>query len=519
MSNDEFVVFKPRRENYVLSKRGRPSDIKIGILMTIPYRAAVSSLFFQMAYTYLNSLENVIAYRYVFDIENKRVEALDTEMNLKKLDAILISLPFELDYVTATYILIRLGLLHKEKGKAKPIIIAGGLAASSNPLPLTDIVDAVLIGEAEDVLADIAYSMGASNPIEELENIKCIHTTPFSGVRKKCLVSNLDKSYHAVHQFYSVDEEPIYGYGIRVEASRGCPYLCAFCMEAHVLYPFRYRSIANIENIVFKGIEFLKIRRTILYSLSLFSIPGIDQLLNKFIDMGIEASIPSIRIEHLTHKRLEMIKQLGQKTITLAPETLLTNYSCRIGKCYNLESLVEAIEFSYKTGFDHVKLYLITGFPDVSIEDEVHSFKEFMNKLSFIKRRKFIEISINPLVPKPWTPYQFLPPEIVLKAKKNIDAYKSIKSSVFRLSALSPEWAFAQAVIALGDKNTSKLLIDWALNGLGLQGFRKALTALSQELKKYIKYGWENLPWLDVVDLGIPIRYLELRAKFLKIKN
>lgn len=514
--NDNFLVFKPRKENYAIAKKGRPSDVKIGIMMTIPYRAAVSSLFFQMAYTYLNSLEGVHACRYVFDIDSKRIEALDTEMSIKKLDAILISLPFELDYVTAAFIFHRLGIIHKEKGWSKPLIIAGGLAPTSNPLPLAEIVDFVVIGEAENIIDKIVYSLAEQNPAKILEDMPCVSATPFSDVKRKCFVEDLDGSYHPVQQFYSPDEEPIYGYGIRVEVSRGCPYLCAFCMESHVLYPFRYRDVSTLEKIVLRGIEFLKVPRAIFYSLSLFSVPGIDHLLGKLLDNGIKASIPSMRVEHANSNRLELIKLLGQKTITLAPESLIASHSCRIGKCYNIDHLIEVLETSYRLGFDHVKLYLITGFPDLNIDDEIQAFKDFMHRLSFIKKRKFIEISLNPLVPKPWTPYQYLPPEHILKASKNVNIYKSFKSSVADISILDPDWAFAQAVIALGNRETSKLLIEWALHGFGLGGFKKALSSLSQEHKRYVRHGWETPPWYDVVDIGIPVKYLELRARFLR---
>ncbi|MEM0026508.1 MAG: radical SAM protein [Ignisphaera sp.] len=514
--NSDSLVFKPRKENYVIAKKGRPSDIKIGIMMTIPYKAATSSLFFQMAYTYLNSLEYVHVYRYVFDIDGKRIEALDTEMSIKKLDAILISLPFELDYVTAAYILHKLGIMHKEKGWSKPLVIAGGLAPTSNPLPLANIVDVVVIGEAEKVLDKIVYSLVEQNPVKALEDMPCIGVTPFPDIKRKCFAEDLDNSYHPIQQFYSPDEEPVYGHGIRVEVSRGCPYLCAFCMESHVLYPFRYRSASTLERIVAKGIEFLKIPRTILYSLSLFSVPGIDNFLNKLVDNNIKASIPSIRVEHVTSNRLEIIKLLGQKTITLAPESLITSHSCRIGKCYSIDHLVEAVDTSYRLGFDHVKLYLITGFPDLSVDDELRAFKDFMHRLSFVKKRKFIEISLNPLVPKPWTPYQYLPPEYVLKASKTVHIYESFRNSIADLTILDPNWAFAQAVIALGSRETSNLIIEWALHGLGLGGFKKALRSLDQEYKKYIKYGWKTPPWYDVVDVGIPMKYLELRARFLK---
>jgi len=515
---EEFVVYKRRRENFVFEKRGRPSDIKVGILMPMPYNAAVSSLFFQMAYTYVNSLEGVRAYRYVFNLEEKKVEALDERLDPRKLDLILLSLPFELDYVTATYILTNLNLLRRLKGNEKPIVVAGGIAPTANPLPLSDIVDAVVIGEAEEILKNMIYGAGELNAFKVIEEISCVSMLANSDIRRKCFVEDLNNAPHPIHQFYSYDEEPIYGYGVRVEVSRGCPYLCAFCMESHVMYPFRYREFAILDRIIEKSIDVLKIPRVIFYSLSLFSVPNMDILLQKLLKQGIEISIPSMRVEHVTKERLELIKALGQKTLTIAPETLLPTYSCKIGKCYNVDYLIEVLNYAYKTGYSHVKLYLITGFPGTTMDEELKSFEKFSSSVKSIKKRGFVEVTLNPLIPKPWTPFQFLPPLSVLRSRHIEEQYRRIaKESGIGISVLDVEWAFAQAIIALGDKNTSKLIIDWALSGLGLKGFRKALKMADERIRSYLKNGWQDPPWYRYVDIGVPKTYLDLRARYLKV--
>jgi radical SAM superfamily enzyme YgiQ (UPF0313 family) len=513
----EFVVFRRRRENVVFERKGKPSDIKVGILLPIPYNAASASLFYQYAYTYLNSLDGVKAYRYVFDFKEKVLEALDDPLNLRKLDLILLSLSFELDYVTAAYILMQLGLLSSVKGAQKPVVIAGGVAPTANPLPLSGIVDAVVIGEAEEVLKDIVYSASEPNPLKLIRDHPCVVAPPFNEVKRRCFVKDLNSVQHPINQVYSVDEEPVYGYGFRVEVSRGCPHLCAFCMEAHIMYPFRYRNVDTLERIAEAGIRFLGIPRLVLYSLSLFSVPGIDSFLEKLAEKGVEASAPSIRLDHLNSKRLELIRLLGQKTLTIAPETLVPGYGCRIGKCFAQEKLVEVINEAYRLGFNHVKLYLITGFPDLALDEELKHFKEFISKIKTI-RRGFVEITLNPLVPKPWTPYQFLPPIHVLKASEALDQYRGIaREGGIKVSVLDPDWAFAQAVIAQGSEETSRIVVEWARYGLGLSGFRKALQSADSNIVDYIKKGWSEPPWHRVVDMGIPIRYLELRARFLNI--
>lgn len=511
------VVYRPRRERPAHLKRGRPGDIKIGILMPLPYRAAAASLFMHNAFWYLNSLDGVVAYRYVYNIDEDVVEALDSNLNPRSLDALLVSLAYELDYVAAARVLSGLGLLRRVKGPKKPVIVAGGVAPTSNPLPLSEIVDAVFVGEVDLKLRELAYALGSEAPLSEVERVGCTALAPFEGPGPvdKCYVDDLDKALHAPIQPQSPEEEPVYGLGLRVELSRGCPYLCAFCMEAHVSYPFRYMTRGLFEGLIRQGVEALGVKRVVLYSLSPFNVPYLESSLERAYKEGFEASLPSLRVEQLKPKRLELIRMLGQKVLTIAPETLLRDLACALGKCYGLDTLVNVVHEAHRLRFTHVKMYLVTGFPTATLEDELASLREFIEVVRGVGK-SFVKFALTPLIPKPWTPYQYLPPAKVLDAVRNVEAIKKVVRGLgMAIEALSPWWGFAQAVIAQGHRATSRLIIEWALKGLGLGAFKEALKALSVEEAKYIHSGWEDPPWSHVVKVGIPQSYLQSRFRFL----
>ncbi len=512
-----FIAYKARKESIRFEKKGRPSDIKIGILMPMPYSAAVNSLFFQTAYEYINRLEGAVAYRYVYDIKNDVLEALDTEMNINNLDAIFISLSFELDYVIITRILDKLGLLHKYKGYRKPILIAGGIAVTSNPLPLSSIVDAVVIGEVDDVLKDLVYVMGEDKPLNYLDNFNFISTLPIRNKVRRHFIRDLNQALHSINQFFAIDEEPVYGYGMRIEVSRGCPYLCAFCMEGHVQYPFRYRGIEGLWKIIERGLENNVVKRVIFYSLSLFSVPFMDVLLKKLKENSIEASFPSLRVEYITKERLELIRELGQRILTLAPETLVKSMACSIGKCYDIEHLENVIRGCFQYKFERVKLYLITGFPKLDLNEEINEFKRFLTKLSWIRRLRFLRIVLNPLIPKPWTPYQFLPPVAILNLVENINKYYKVarEFNFVRIEPYNYEWAFAQAVVAQGNEKTSEFIIEWSRYGFSLKGFYRVFKSIDRESVKFIYTGWSEPPWCEAIDMGLPQNYFKMRYKYL----
>ncbi|MEM4743980.1 MAG: radical SAM protein [Ignisphaera sp.] len=515
------MVFRPRKELNKVNKKGKPKDTKIGILIPIPYRAASSSLFMHLAYEYINNLDDAIAYRYVYNIDEDVLESLDQDIDPRYLDALLVSLSFELDYINIAKVLGALNLLPRYRKNTKPLIIAGGIAPTANPLPLTEIVDAVVIGEAENVLDRIVDAVKDDRPLKRLEDINCIAISPFNSKVKRCIVESLDAAYHPVRQVCSPEEEPIYGYGIRIEISRGCPYLCPFCMEGHLLYPFRYRSENVVKNIIESGFRFNTLaRRVIFYSLSLFSIPYIDKLLEQLYENRISVSAPSLRPDHVNEERLKMLYNLGQKTITIAPETLVKRFGCNIGKCSDIDRISEIIINAYKVGYEHVKMYLITGFPQLDINEEMNYLRILMDKLRIIKRYHFLEISINILIPKPWTPYQYVPPIHVMNNADKIKRYRELLKnySFVRLDAMDSKWGFVQAILAQGDRNISSIIIECAFKLCSPSTLIKLIK--SRGNYTYIYTGWrEEPPWTEVVDIGFNLKYFEYRFNYLSSKS
>ncbi len=516
-----FVV-KRRKEVNPFFKKGRPSDLKVGVFIPLPYKAAMSSTFMHMAYTFLNEIEGVSAYRYVYNFEEDVVEALDSNLPFNKLDVLLTSTSFELDYVTLARVLLMFNLLPKIKGGSKPLVIVGGIASTANPLPLVGIADAVVLGEGEAFLEKLPEVLTVSNPLEALSELDFVFTFSTDVVKRKYFVNDLNSSYYPKTQIHSLEEEPIYGHGLRIEVSRGCKRFCAFCMEGHVLNPFRFRSFNTLKNIVEDGLKHSPVRRVVIYSLSFFDVPHADAFLNYLINESIEASIPSLRPDYLTLNRLEAIKALGQKTLTIAPETLDRHVGCLIGKCIDQETLSDVISNAYRLGFNHIKMYFIEGFTEEGFIENVLRLKDLINKVVSelnIKKRKFFRITVNPLIPKPWTPYQYLPPASVLNLKEALKLYASkLESKYVEVETYDVNWGFAQSVIALGNEGISDLIIEWARNGLGISSFKRALRNVDLSRFKYIWHGWENPPWVDRVDVGINVKYLATRFKILKNK-
>ncbi len=467
----------------------------------MPYRAAISSLFMHLAYNELMKLEGVIPYRYVLDYENDRLEALEPDApTLRDLDIVLVSLPYELDYPYAVKALHYGGIDVARGTRTKPVVIGGGIAAYSNPAPLARILDAVAIGDAEGILEELPYVV-RDRGLEGLCDLEHVLVYELCSDRVPKNVAKLsDVPTSIAFQVHSLEEEPIYGHGLRVEVSRGCPRYCAFCLEGHVTKPFRYLPLEKTLRAIELGLSKCPFKRVILYSLSLLDVPYAIELLKELRDMDIEASVPSLRPDYVDENVVELVKEIGQKTLTIAPESLDPEIACRIGKCYAIDELVKVVERASSLGMN-VKLYLIAGLPGENEELFAKNVSKFLELLS-PRARRSLRLSINPLIPKPWTPTQFLSHSYPYEVAKGLR--KALRSVRVEVDVMDWRWGVIQAFIALGDESVSSYIVEW-----GLKGIKPSIakTLLNKRLGKRT--------WEEMVDLGIPRNYLRMRFDFL----
>ena len=82
---------------------------------------------------------------------NTPLMSLETQTPLAEFSLIAFAVSFEMDYFNLMDILSvgRVPLLASERGDSSPLVIAGGPCATFNPEPLSDFVDAFIIGEGE----------------------------------------------------------------------------------------------------------------------------------------------------------------------------------------------------------------------------------------------------------------------------------------------------------------------------------------------------------------------------------
>ncbi len=490
--------------NLVL-KKFRAGMARIAYLFPSTYEAMLSSLPTHMIYYMVNNIDDVYLERFhikKFQGEEPPPRSIETGAPLRSFELIIVSLHYELSIIDVLRALLSAGIEPCRK-KRKQVIIAGGPVVISNPIPYSDFIDAFIIGEIENTIPrlvkDWVEIRDKKEYLEKIASYNDVYVPDIKENARKSFVSDLDKSFYPVKQIQNTEIEPVYGRGFLLETSRGCKYWCRFCMEGRLFKPYRVRSFHVMKNLVEHGIRMNNVNRIVIYSLCFLGNHYEKELLEYLVENNIGAVLPSMRIDHLDEDSLELISRLGQKTITIAPESFLPAKKYVFGKYYGKE-LLDDLELILDKGFD-LKIYMIVGVRGLeNIDlDEI----KYIEKISSRAKRKGrkIVVSVNPLIPKPRTLFQWIGMPDPVRLKRLIKSLKNRLRRHVDFRDYDVRWAVMQAAIALAGRDISETLLQAAKFGGGLSGWRKALKMTNYSIN-YVFNGYEpgeELPWSKIV--------------------
>ncbi|MCX8033803.1 MAG: TIGR03936 family radical SAM-associated protein [Thermodesulfovibrio sp.] len=521
--------------------------IKFALCFPDIYEIGMSHLGIKILYHLLNKIADVQAER-VFspwiDLQNymkyKGIPlcSLETKTPIKDFDIIGFSLQYELSYPSVLNMLNlgQIPLFWKDRLTNKyPLIIAGG-PCTSNPLPMSQFIDAFLIGEGEEAVIELIniyrewkYSNGGKeellNSISQIDGFY----VPWSGKRniKRRYINNLNEA--------EFPTSPILPYmkivhdRVSIEVSRGCPSGCRFCQAGMVYRPLRIRTPEKVLEIGKKSIESTGYEEISLLSFSIGHYPYLTELidaLNKnFSSEGVAISLPSIRADKVTKELLQKIKFIRKTGFTIAPEAATERLRCIINKNISNEDIEKACALLFEEGWINIKLYFMIGLPTETDEDieEIVNLSRKILKIARAYTKKFVNINVtvSPFIPKPHTPFQWFSQisfdEMSQKLKFIKDAFQKSK---IHYKGHNPQMSILEASFSRGDEKVGKVIYQAWQEGeilsawTDLFSFQRWLDAIDKtgvELFSYAtkKYSIdEQLPW-DFIDTGIKKEFLK----------
>jgi radical SAM superfamily enzyme YgiQ (UPF0313 family) len=241
---------------------------------------------------------------------------------------------------------------------------------------------------------------------------------------------------------------------------------------------------------------------------SLSDNPWTTEIAKGFAEKGYRLNAASLRAETTGEELTQVLGSSGQKMLTLAPEAGTERLRKVIKKPMKESDIMKAVANAVAGGIKQIKFYFMCGLPG-ELDEDILGITELCKRVMAEHRLEKLIISLNPFVPKPFTPFQWHPQETSkgFERKKKLveEAVKGMRNVVIRME--SPRLSEIQAILSRGDRRVSDLLLavhrhrgDWR------QAIRDLEFDIDHHLRRERPRG-EFLPW-DVLDLGLNKDYL-----------
>ena len=524
---------------------------KVAIVYPNTYFVGMSNLGLHIIYEEINLRNDSVCER-IFLPEKKELEAYDktktplmsveTQRPMHQFDVVAFDVTFEMDYFHIPLMLRhgRVPIMGKDRTEFDPIVIAGGPCATFNPEPFADFIDAFIIGEGEGIVSRVLdiirdgkmEGLDRHAILRQLANISGVYVPSlyvpiysddgeFKGYH---IVEGAPKTIKRHFEMLTSGGETVvatnyteFGAMYIIEVARGCGRHCRFCMAG---YCFRVPRVRPLE-ILKEGVDRAeKLGKKVgLMGAAISDYPEVDELVTYIRSKDMRYSCASLRADSLTQAVVDGLADSGQKTITIAPETGSERLRRVINKGISEEHLQNAATLSAKSGIQHMRLYIMIGLPtetDEDIEAIVGLAERTQAHMAEVGCKGRLTLSINPFIPKPFTPFQWMAMDHQKTVEKKLQYIKKALQKNRRIEVLveSPKEAYIQGVLARGDRRLGAVLAACAADR-GSKSFKSEMKAagLDMDEMNYRERSFDEfLPWSHL-DMGMDDGYLEMEWK------
>ncbi|MBU0483173.1 MAG: TIGR03960 family B12-binding radical SAM protein [Proteobacteria bacterium] len=560
MTIEELIsrVKKPSRycgnEFNVTKKVWDQVSLRIALIFPDLYEIGMSHQGLQILYHIINNQANLLAERaYAPDLDmeallrsrGEELFSLESHRPLKEFDLLGITLPYELCYSNILTVLDLAGIPFRsvDRDQSYPLIIGGGPGAF-HPEPVADFFDAILLGDGEEAIIEIAQIVmrAKEQAVDRRETLQRLAALP--GIYIPSLfepvydeegvfqdIKPLQADYSKVRRRVLPDiedgggEPPLVPLArvvhdrLGIEIARGCTRGCRFCQAGVIYRPVRERSMERVIELARKGIAEGGFDELALLSLSTGDYsciaPLLGRLMDEFSKANVSVSMPSMRVGTLTPEIMSQIKRVRKTGFTLAPEAGTDRLRRVINKGITEDDLLSSSKAAFELGWKLLKFYFMFGLP-TETEDDLAAIPELVKKARQTGKGggHKINVSVGTFVPKPHTPFQREPQLSIGEGFTRINFLKErLRGNGFQLKWNDPRQSFLEGVLSRGDRKLAQVIeAAWRLGArldawsdyYKLDTWRQAADECGIDLEYYLRRRLpeENLPWQHL-DAGL----------------
>ncbi len=546
-----------------VQKDHRKVKLKMALAFPDLYEIGSSHFGLQILYHILNQHTDILAER-VFtpgtDMEGilrKRglpLQSLESGRPLRQFDILGFSLLYELNYTNVLTMLdlAQIPFKSKERDLRHPLVIAGG-PCTCNPEPVAAFFDAIVVGDGEEVLLQMAEAwIDWHQHGDRSREALLTHWSQLTGVYVPALydqagerggypgISPLDDAPIPIQRAVLGDLDradfptsPIIPFSrpvhdrLRLELARGCTRGCRFCQAGMIYRPVRERHPATVMQQCEQSLANTGYDDISLLSLSTGDYrciaPLMEQMIHRYACDNVALSLPSLRAGTLTPELMAHIKAVRKTGFTIAPEAGSQRLRDVINKNISAQDIRQTVQDAFGLGWNLIKLYFMVGLP-TEAQADLDELVALARELSQIKtsgrKKSTINVSVATMIPKPHTPFQWASQIRIAEGWEKINWLRgALRSPRIRLKWQNPEVSYIEGLMARGGRPMADLILNAYRKGCRLDGwsdhFRFDLWQQSIEEvgldADAIVYGErapdEVFPW-DHIDMRVKRSYL-----------
>src|SRR5689334_1130749 len=474
---------------YITKPHG--SRLRVALAFPNTYWVGMSNLGYQTVYRLFNADPDIVCERFFLPPKQELAAlaaaraplvTLESQTPVSDFDIVAFSVSFEWDYVNVLTLLRLAGIpsYAADRSPNHPLVVVGGAVTFVNPEPLAPFADVIAAGEGEALVPGLRRAIAAaadrSDLLERLAGERGFYVPSFyepqyaadgtlagyavkPGVDaplpvRKAALKTTEAVDPPATTIFTPDTE--FGSRFLVEVVRGCANLCRFCWAGYNYLPVRAFPTDRILQLAEEARRYAN--RAGLVSIALCDHPDIERILARLNEMGYAISPASLRLDDLTEPIVRVLRESGERTITIAPETGSDRLRRVINKTVTNDEILDRAELIFASGIENLKLYYMIGLPTetdedlVAIRDQTLAIRDRMMRHARPRGHVGrIGGSVNPLIPKPGTSYQWLPMTDAAEIDQKIKRLRSLTADIDNVyfNIKSERHSYYQALLSL----------------------------------------------------------------------